>query len=123
MVADIAILAFEETLPVGGLKLAERRVCHSVQVTAAAAVTAPSRPSPEVVVDLRVSLSSLLLELSCFAFFPLPLSDLSLRVLNVGKGSVTFSICPNSKGYKSTCLFIIMQELQDQAQVPRAVDY
>jgi hypothetical protein len=71
-------------------------------VTAAAAVTAPSRPSPDDVVDLRVSLSSLLLDLSCFAFFPvfpLPLS-LSLRELIVDTGSVTFTNCPNSKGYK-----------------------
>jgi hypothetical protein len=70
-------------------------------VTAAAAVTAPSRPSPDDV-DLRVSLSSLLLDLSCFAFFPvfpLPLS-LSLRELIVDTGSVTFTNCPNSKGYK-----------------------
>ena len=29
LVADLAILAFEESLPVGGLKLAERRFCFS----------------------------------------------------------------------------------------------
>ena len=96
LVADLVILAFEEFLPVGGLKLVEWRVCLSLLVTAAAAVTAPSRPSPDDVVDLRDSLSSLasllLLDLSCFAFFPvLPLSDLSLRELIVDTGPITFT--------------------------------
>ena len=48
-----------------------------------------------------------------------PLSDLSLRPeLIVDTGSVTFTICPNSKVTNFTSLFVIIQEFEGRAVRP-----